>query len=130
MEERICKILDEAQRGSATRTVAQERLATKLLATIGTELKAAIPVLQTCLDCVVVVQKNEQAVKAIMSFIGTCCAAASQMQSDAAVDPETGAAAEFTEVHPLALWLMAYAVACSKAANKVRTCFYFGFRLC
>ena len=118
MEAAICKILDEAQRD----TRAHAALANSLLVAIGTKLKAAIPVLQTCLDCIVVMAKNEPAVKNVMSFLGTLCATASGLQQQQ--QPESGdeggeAAPDVTEVHPVALWLMAYAVACTKAENKV-----------
>eukprot|EP00750_Incisomonas_marina_P033132 INCI9580.2.p1 GENE.INCI9580.2~~INCI9580.2.p1 ORF type:complete len:823 (+),score=185.98 INCI9580.2:121-2589(+) len=114
MEDTICRILDEAQLD----TKSHEHLASQLVDAIGTDMPLAAPVLQTCFDCVVVVSRNEQSVKNVMAFVGTFCVVASRYQTDNAVDAETGEAAKVTEVHPVPLWLLAYSVACSKAANK------------
>mgnify|MGYP000450799514 CR=1 FL=1 len=115
MERQICRVLDEAQRSKT----AHDRLAAELLDFLSKDFQKAVQVFQTCLDCLVTVSKNEASVKTLMSFLATFCQLASKMQTDNAVDQETGAAADVVDPHPAALWLMAYSLTCSKAANKV-----------
>ena len=81
----------------------------------------ALPMLQACLDCVVVVAKNEPVVKNIMAFLRCVCIESNRFSSSSPAEEEVDDDDddEVAEAHPLALWLMAYALACSKAANKV-----------
>jgi hypothetical protein len=135
MEKSICQVFDDAQRNPKV----HERLALTLLRLASTDLHASVAVIEPCLDLVVATARNEQAVKNLMAFLGVVCAASTSAAA-AVVDGDDEATVASTqkqrrgkkqqqqqpsqqavdgEPHPLALWLLAYAVTCSRAADKI-----------
>ena len=114
MEKSICSVFDQAQRS----TQHHEKLARQLLTDIGRDFDSATPILQSCFDLVAVTSKNEMSVKNFMKFLGVVVTEANRLDIDADGEGETEQD-EITEVHPVTLWMMTYALTCARAADKV-----------